>query len=82
MGRGPGLGLSVSRGVAQLHGGTLLLESRENRGTAVRVTLSRKLSARGQLREDGSEEGYSSRDLLTGLADCLPEEAFSEKYLD
>lgn len=81
LGGGPGLGLSVARGVAQLHGGTLLLESRPGLGTAVRVTVSRHLPAQVGLRE-GEGALYSSRDLLIGLADCLPAEAFSERYLD
>ena len=82
MWRGPGLGLSVARGVAQLHGGTLLLESRPGVGTAVRVTLSRSLASSGRLQESDGSSQYSTRDLLAGLADCLPEEAFTEKYLD
>ena len=82
MGMGPGLGVSVARGVAELHGGTLLLESREGRGTAVRVTLSRNLPCRSSLRAEDAGDAYSSRDLLVGFADCLPEEAFSEKYMD
>ena len=82
MGRGPGLGLSAVRGVAELHGGTLLLESRPGKGTAVRVTLSRNLSPGGRLLEGGGGSGFTTRDLLIGLADCLPEEAFTEKYLD
>lgn len=82
MGKGPGLGLSAARGVAELHGGALLLESRPGKGTAVRVTFSRNLSPGGRLREEGGDEGFTTRDLLLGLADCLPEEAFTEKYLD
>ena len=82
MGRGSGLGLSAARGVAQLHGGTLLMESRPGRGTAVRVTISRSLSPHGRLREEDGDEGFTTHDLLLGLADCLPEEAFTEKYLD
>ena len=82
LGRGPGLGLSVARGVAELHGGTLLLESREGRGTAVRVSFSRNLAPGTQLCAEAEGPAFSSRDLLTGMADCLPEEAFSEKYLD
>lgn len=81
MGRGPGLGLSAARGVAELHGGTLLLESRPSQGTAVRATLSRNLRP-GKLRRVERDSRYETRDLLVGLADCLPEEAFSEKYLD
>ncbi len=81
MGRGPGLGLSVARGVAQLHGGTLLLESRPGKGTSVRVTLSKSLPPRGMLREAGSEL-FTTHDLLIGFADCLPPEAFSERFLD
>lgn len=34
-----GLGLGVSRGFAQLHGGALIIESREGLGTSVRVLL-------------------------------------------
>ena len=82
MGRGPGLGLSAARGVAELHGGTLLLESRPGKGTAVRVTFSRSLSPGERLLEGSGGEGFTTRDLLIGLADCLPEEAFTEKYLD
>ena len=82
MGRGSGLGLTAARGAAKLHGGALLLESREGRGTAVRVTISRNLSGHSRLREDADSACYTSRDLLTGLADCLPEDAFSDRFLD
>lgn len=82
MGMGPGLGMSVARGVAEMHGGTLLLESRVNRGSAVRVSFSRSLRIGSGMRADESSLQYSTRDLLVGLADRLPEDAFSEKYLD
>lgn len=38
-GDGAGLGLPIAAGLARLHGGSLLLESRENMGTSVRVML-------------------------------------------
>ena len=82
MGMGPGLGMSVARGVAKVHGGTLLLESRVNRGTAVRVSFSRSLRCGSGMRADESGLQYTTRDLLVGLADRLPEDAFTEKYLD
>lgn len=36
---GAGLGLYVCRGIAEAHGGMLILESREGKGTGVRVSL-------------------------------------------
>ena len=73
LGLGAGLGLTTAREIAHLHGGTLLLESREGRGTAVRISLDR-VSAPLSLRAETPvyEQCYDS--ILTGLADCLPAE--------
>ena len=73
---GPGLGLTAAREIARLHGGTLLLESREGVGTAVRVSLSRAAVPHGVLRSPMSDYGKSYDSILTGLASCLPPEAF------
>lgn len=85
MREGVGLGLSAARAAALLHGGTLLLESREQRGTLVRVSLSRELS-RGKLscpaRDGLRPELCGMRELQIGLADCLPASAFRERYMD
>lgn len=84
--RGAGLGLTAARAIAGIHGGTLLLESRQNIGTAVRVSLSMKPS---RAKEDAElrkspEKPYEKtmHNLLTGLAGCLPVERYTEKYLD
>ncbi len=82
IGHGAGLGLSAARGIARLHGGTLLLESREGIGTAVRISLSRdpKPVYPVGVREPAYEESFNP--ILTGLADCLPLSSFSEAYTE
>ena len=73
---GPGLGLTAAREIARLHGGTLLLESREQAGTAVRVSLSRTARPQGILHAAAPDYDKSYDAILTGLASCLPPEAF------
>ena len=80
MANGAGLGLAAVREIARLHGGTLLLESREGSGTAVRVSLSRKLSLPLAVQDAGPAWERSYDSILTGLADCLPLSAFSGIY--
>ena len=78
---GTGLGLTAARSVAQLHKGTLLLESRQDRGTTVRVSLSRRLSA-GRLSGGQSVWESGMLGILTALADSLPDDCYTENYLD
>ena len=78
-GGGTGLGLSAARMVAALHGGTLLLESRIDQGTSVRASFSKKTQP-GQF--ETGETLCTMREMLTGLADCLPLGCFDERYLD
>lgn len=75
-GHGPGLGLTASREIARVHGGTLLLESREGVGTAVHVSLSRTPRAGSPLKAPQAEYEKNYDTILTGLAPCLPPEAF------
>ena len=79
LGGGVGLGLTACRAVTQLHGGTLLLESRPDQGTAIHASFSKRTAAD---KLGMSDELCSMRELLLGLADCLPLEYFEEKYLD
>lgn len=78
-GSGAGLGLTAARCITQLHGGTLLLESRQDQGTSVRASFSRRTAV---MRFGAAEELCTMRDALLGLADCMPLRFFEEKYLD
>ena len=78
---GPGLGLTVVRGIAEYHGGTVLLESREGSGTTVRASVSKRMSSQ-YLREPRTPYSDGVKSILIGLADCLPEACFSDKYMD
>jgi len=75
-GHGPGLGLSAAREIARVHGGTLLLESREGIGTAVRVSLNRAPRSLNPLKAPQTAYEKSYDTILTGLAPCLPPAAF------
>jgi len=76
-GNGPGLGLTAAREIARTHGGTLLLESREGIGTAVHVSLSRTPRSAQPLKSPHAEYEKNYDAILTGLAPCLPPEAFN-----
>lgn len=78
---GAGLGLTVARSVAQLHHGTLLLESRRDKGTTVRVSFSRHLTV-GPLHSGHDTWESNMQGILSALADCLPDDCYTENYLD
>lgn len=81
MGGGAGIGLSVCRKIAELHGGALLLESRPGFGTTVRVSIS-KTSSHISMRSPSPGSGSLSHEVLIGLANCLPQECYGAKYMD
>ena len=82
MSRGPGLGFAAARHIAQLHGGTILLESRQNYGTSVRISLHRRMHSSAELRQPTTGHEPSMTSLLTWLSDCLPSEFFTDKYVE
>ena len=78
-GDGAGLGLYVSQGIVRAHGGSMLVESREGKGTKVRVMLpaSRNLTFR-----DGDELPYGPGLILTELSTVLGRECYDKRYRD
>lgn len=49
---GTGLGLSICKTIAELHGGTILAQSRQGRGTKFALSVPRKQSTDGDKRDD------------------------------
>ena len=79
---GLGLGLPLSRRIAREHGGELTLTSRVGEGTAVTVSLPNVRSKTLQMRTPVMDYSGGFNPVLVELADALPKEAFTQKYLD
>ena len=78
---GIGLGLSIARGIAELHGGALIIESRGGKGTSVRVMLPKNLDNGAGIREPYIPE-HDVSVILRELSGILSSELYSIHYLD
>lgn len=82
-GAGGGLGLSVASSIAKLHGGALVIESREGQGTSVRVMLPLERSGQSALNAPLHPLAPNDMDLiLTELSGLLDNRFYAQKYLD
>ncbi len=81
---GSGLGLFIARGIVEAHGGTMILESREDVGTSVRISLPRLRDERLELMS--TREPYLHIDgmapILTELSVFLDRSYYEEHFFD
>lgn len=81
---GEGLGLLIVREIAALHGGSLLLESREHQGTRIRVTFpgvdAENIITMNQTEFIAASSGADP--LLTELSPVLDNSIYTQKYFD
>jgi len=73
---GLGLGLPICKRIAQGHGGGILAESREGKGTRVTVSLPDRHNGISQVEDVAFDYAGGFNRTLLGLADALPLAAF------
>jgi signal transduction histidine kinase len=73
---GLGLGLPLCQRIAQLHGGTMLAESRVGHGTTVTLSLPDRQTGKPLLEDHPFDYAGGFNRTLLGLADALPVRAF------
>lgn len=79
---GLGLGLPICRKIAWEHGGSLLVDSQEGKGTTVTLSLPNTRLRRQSVNAVMMDYAGGFNRTLLELADALPRKAFAGKYLD
>ena len=77
-----GLGLGIASGIARLHGGVLIIESREGKGTSVRAKLPLDQPQAQRLECRGTEDEYGMDSILTELSVVLDHSFYGPSYSD
>ncbi len=80
---GAGLGMLLVRGIAERHGGTMILESRPGKGVSVRVSIPYRQSGDMKLNSPKTPYRASGMDtVLTELSVILDKKYYTRKYFD
>ncbi len=79
---GMGLGLALCRRIAQGHGGTIVAESEEGKGTVFTVALPNTRAAGGELRASRTAYAGGFNRTLVELSDALSVSAFTHRFTD
>ncbi len=80
---GIGLGLPIVHAIAKEHGGSVMLESKQGKGTTVTVSIPQAEPATTAFRNTVVEyDGRDMQQLLTELSDVIGFEKYSQKYMD
>lgn len=80
---GAGLGLLIARGIAERHGGSLILESRPGQGTSVRVSIPFKQSEDTTVNTPvASYRSDGMNTVLTELSPLLDRKIFTRRMFD
>ena len=76
---GSGMGLAIVRGIAELHDGAVIIESRgEGKGTSVRVMFSGELSPGTRFSDVSTDyNDHLLQTVLTEFSDILPDSCYS-----
>ena len=80
--RGMGLGLALCRRIAEGHGGSIVAESKEGKGSRFTVSLPNRRSDILVVREDRFHYGSAFNPTLLELADALSAKAFTVRRMD
>ena len=80
--RGLGLGLPICQRIAQGHGGRIVAQSEEGKGSLFTVSLPAVRAGRVRLKDRGSDYAGGFNPTLVEMSDALSGEAFLQKYLD